>query len=285
MIVNHHPVPTLGAKNLADLSPSDLRAYLATRVDAGLSPTTARYHHAVLRAALAQGTRDGILARNVAALVRAPRANRFEINPLTAEQARWLLKHVQGDRLEGLYTVALALGLRQGEALGLAWTDVDLVAGTLRVRHALQRVDGRQQLVEPKTSRSRRSLVLPAFVTQALGDHRHRQLEERLNAGPRWQESGLVFTTRVGRPLPGEGVTRNFYKVLRRSGLPPMRFHDLRHSSATLMLARGVSMRVVMETLGHSTITLTMNTYAHVLPALQREAAQRMDAVLGAPKT
>jgi len=153
-------------------------------------------------------------------------------------------------------------------------------AGTLRVRHSLQRIDGTLQLVEPKTERSRRSVSLPGVVVSALREHRVRQIEERLLAGSRWRDGDYVFPSTIGTPLDGVTVTHRFQDALKRLGLPHQRFHDLRHACASLLLAQGVSPRVVMETLGHSQISLTMNVYSHVIPALQRDAADRMDALL-----
>jgi integrase len=252
------------------------------KLAAGLSPRTVQYHHAILRRALGQAHRWGLVSRNVAKLVDPPRVRRPEIRPLTPEQARTLLEAARGDRLEALYTVALAVGLRQGEALGLRWDDIDLDRGWLTVRNALQRLGPGWQLVEPKTARCRRTIALPSVVAAALQSHRTRQLQERLWAGARWQENDFVFASRIGTPLDGTNVTRRFQQLLRRSGLPRQRFHDLRHACASLLLAQGVHPRVVMETLGHSQVGLTMNTYSHVIPALQREAATQMDAVLRA---
>ena len=199
------------------------------------------------------------------------------------------METAKGDRLEALYTVATATGLRQGEALGLRWRDVDLDAGSLRVAHSLQRVPIAKRigkgpefvLAEPKTARSRRAIHLPGVVVTALREHRVRQLEDRIAAGSAWLDLDLVFCTTVGTPLVARNVVRAFGHLLRRAGLPPIRFHDLRHSAATLMLAQGVSPRVIMETLGHSQIGMTMNLYAHVMPSMQRDAADLMDAVLG----
>lgn len=279
---------------LARLQPATVRAFVATTLETGLSPRTTGYRLAVLRQALGQAVRDGILARNVGSLVEMPRAVRVEVRPLDPEQARTFLAAISDDRLQALYAVALALGLRQGEALGLRWSDVDLDAGTLAVRVALcqlpkaVRPNGgrrgtRYALVEPKTSRSRRTLVLPALVVAGLREHRRRQLEERIAAGPRWRGTwGLVFTTPIGTPLDSRNVTKAFQTVLETAGLPRLRFHDLRHSCATLMLVQGINPRVVMATLGHSNITMTLGTYSHVLPSLQRDAADQMDAVLAA---
>ncbi|HEY8864495.1 MAG TPA: site-specific integrase, partial [Candidatus Dormibacteraeota bacterium] len=172
---------------------------------------------------------------------------------------------------------ALALGLRQGEALGLRWHDVDLEARQLHVRHALQRIDGRLQLVEPKTARSRRTITMPATVVNALRDHRRRQQDEQR---PIVQLAGFVFAHPDGSPLDGSVVTHQFQKLLKRAGLPRLRFHDLRHSCASLLLAQGVSARMVMETLGHSNISTTMDIYSHVMPSLRQDAADAMDRVL-----
>ena len=182
---------------------------------------------------------------------------------------------------DGPYTVALAIGLRQGEALGLEWADIDLEGGALHVRHALQRVDGRLVQVEPKTKRSRRTIPLPELAIAALHAHRGRQLQEQLWQGSRWQESGYVFTTMIGTPLDGVSVTKAFQRILRRVGLPHQRFHDLRHGCASLLLAQGVSPRVVMEILGHSQISLAMHTYSHVIPSLERDALSKIDVLFG----
>jgi integrase len=189
---------------------------------------------------------------------------------LSPDQARELLEAVAGSPIETLVRVALSLGLRQGEALGLRWLDVDLEARQLHVRHALQRVAGELILVEPKSRSSRRSLPLPEALVVALREHKDRQPG---------LPAAYLFTTVGGQPLDGVSVTKRFQKLLRDAGLPRMRFHNLRHSCASLLLAQGVSPRQVMEVLGHSQISLTLNTYAHILPS--RETADVMDRVLG----
>ena len=178
--------------------------------------------------------------------------------------------------------MALSLGLRQGEALGLRWVDVDLDGRTLTVGAALQRIPGRGLvLVEPKTKTSRRKVPLPPVCVAALREHCVRQLQERLLAGSVWVETGLVFTTRVGTGLESGRVTKHLQRILSRHGLPRLRFHDLRHSAASLLLAQGVASRVVMEVLGHSRIGVTMDLYTHVLPSLLGDAAEAMERALG----
>lgn len=246
-----------------------------------LSPASVAYGRTVLRAALNQALRWGLVARNVAALVDPPRVTRKEVEPFTLDEARAFLAAVKGDRLEALYTVALALGLREGEALGLRWADIDLDGAMLAVRQQLQRVTGAGlQLVEPKTERSRRTVALPDVVVRALRAHRVRQLEERLLAGARWVDSGQVFTTRRGTPLDAANALKAFKRALQGAGLRNQRFHDLRHGAATLLLAQGVQPRAIMDLLGHSQVGVTLNLYSHVLPEVRRDAADKMDAVL-----
>ena len=280
--VRRHIKPALGRLPLERLEPSQVQVFLNQKMESGLSPKSVRYLRGTLRTALNQALRWGLVARNAAALVDGPRVQRYEISPFSPEEARKFLAAITGHRLEALYTVALAMGLRQGEALGLRWQDIDLEMGYLRISKQLQRVDGKFELVEPKTARSRRTIVMPPIVTQALKKHRERQVEERPD-GRLWNQLGLVFTRSDGEPLDGTVVTHDFHKVLSTAGLVQRRFHDLRHSCATLLLAQGVPARVVMEVLGHSQIAITMNTYTHVIPELRRDAAERMDSILQEP--
>ncbi|HUZ70515.1 MAG TPA: site-specific integrase [Candidatus Saccharimonadales bacterium] len=283
-LVNVHLIPGLGKLRLVALQPTDVDAFLAAKLDSGPAPRTVHHMRAVLRAALTQAVRDGLIVRNPAGLSRPVRVEHREMTVLSPEQARAFLDAAKGDRLEALYATALAIGLRQGEALGLRWQDVNLEVGTLRVEHGLQRIAGKVQLIPTKSARSRRTVVMPGMVADALREHRTRQLEDRLLAGGRWHDGGFVFTSSIGTPVDTSELRRAFHAVLRRAGLPAIRWHDLRHSAASLMLVQGVSPRVVMETLGHSSIALTMNTYSHVLPALQREAADAIDRLLGEPR-
>jgi len=279
-LIHLHLIPSLGHLRLDRLGPAQVQAMLNAKLASGLSPRRVEFLRAVLRTSLNQAIKWEMLTKNAAALADSPRVTRRPVQVLSPAEAQRLLDAARDDRFEAVYAVALSLGLRQGEALGLRWQDIDLTEQRLTVVHALQRVDGKLTLVEPKTARSRRSIKVPAVIADILAKHRKRQFEDRLRAGARWQHSDLVFTTTIGTPLEGTTVTHRFPHLLAAAGLPRIRFHDLRHSCASLLLAQGVSPRVVMETLGHSQISLTMNTYSHVIPAVQAEAANAMDRIL-----
>jgi integrase len=278
--VERHLIPTLGKIRLDHLTPGHVQEMINDRLATGFSTKTVAYVHQVLRTALSLAVRWELVSRNVAKLVDKPRIERKPINPLTPDEARGFLAAVRGHRLEALFSVALALGLRQGEALGLRWSDVDFAAGTLRVHNQLQRIDRKLTLVPPKTAKSRRTLVMPPLIVDRLREHERRQVAEKIWGGSKWEETGLVFANRTGGPTQARHVIEQFHQVLEQAGMRRIRFHDLRHSCATLLLVQGVSPRVVMEVLGHSEIAMTMNAYSHVIPELQHEAAQRMQAIL-----
>jgi len=278
--VRLHLKPTIGKLQLDKLTPLHVQQLLNGTIARGLSPKTVRYIRGTLRTALNQAVQWGLISRNAASLVASPRVEQFEIQPFTPDEARTFLAAIKGDRLEALYSVALTMGLRQGEALGLEWKDVDLELGYLRINKQLQRHDGEFHLVPTKTATSRRTLAMPASIAQSLRDHRVRQADESRAKVPPTNGRDLVFTTERGRPIDGSVVSHHFHEVLERAGLPQRRFHDLRHSCATLLLVQGVSPRVVMDVLGHSQIALTMNTYSHVIPELKRDAAERMEQLI-----
>ena len=278
--VRLHLKPALGHLRLDKLTPIHVQQFLNQKIADGMKPRSVRYIRGTLRTALSKAVKWDLISRNVAALVRGPRVERYDIRPLTPDEARSFLGAMKGDRLEALYAIALTMGLRQGEVLGLRWQDIDLETADLRVTKQLQRVDGKLQLVAPKTARSRRMLAVPASTVRSLREHRDRQLQEKAEVGKRWVETGLVFTNAQGNPLDASLLSKQFHQHLERAGLAQRRFHDLRHSCATLLLVQGVAPRVVMEVLGHSQIAMTMNTYSHVIPELQWQAARRMDALL-----
>jgi integrase len=282
-VVKLYIIPGVGAHQLTGLQPQHVQAMINARLAAGLSPRTVQYLRAILRRALGQALKWGLVARNVATLVDPPKSERREMRALSPDEAGRFLAAAQGDRLEALYRVALSIGLRQGEILGLRWEDVDLDGGRLAVRKQLQRIDGKPRLVDLKTRQSRRTISLPTTLTRALRAHRARQNEERLLLGEKWlgEGWGLVFTSTIGTPLDPRNLTDRYKKLLASADLPAIRFHDLRHSCASLLIAQGVPMEIVKETLGHSQISLTINTYVHLLPETQRQAADAIDRLFG----
>lgn len=271
-LIRDHIKPDLGKKRLDKLTPTDVRRLIELKSASSLSGQTVRLMHALIRNVLADAEREELVHRNVAKLVRPPSVHREEVHAVTVEEAKRLVGAVRGDRFEALWICALTLGLRRGELLGLRWADIDFTEGLLTVRQALQRIDGHLLLVEPKTSLSRRTVPVPAPTLLALRVYRSHQSGERLAAGSSWHDSGLVFVTHSGTPLEPRNVNRAWYAVRETAGLGAVRLHDLRHSCASFLLAAGASPRTVMKLLGHSQIGLTMNTYTHVLPDVERAA-------------
>ena len=249
---------------------------------AGLSPGSVRRLHALLRRSLTIAVRWQLIHTNPVMAVDPPAVAVAEVEPYSVSEARAFIAAIRGERFEVRWVLAITLGLRQGEALGLSWRDVDLDQAVLRVRQALQYRSGAGlQLVQPKTMRSRRTIPLPAFLVAALKLHRERQDHERESAGEFWEDWGLLFTTHVGTPLSPRNDYRDFRRIVDAAGLRQVRLHDLRHTAASVMLALGVAPRVVMEVLGHSQISITMNTYSHVSPVLSREAADQIEVLFG----
>ena len=275
--------PLLGHHQLAKLAPQHVRIFIKRKLEVGLSPRTVQLSLAILRRALGQATKDGLVGRNVAKLVDAPRWKRPEVKPWDPNEARRFLNAIEGERLEAAFLVALGLGLRRGEVLGLRWADVDFEQKTITITQALARVGGKLQFIEPKSRQSRRVIPLHDGLIAPLKAHRRRQLEQRLLIGARWVDTGLVFATGKGTPLEPRELNENFERLVTKAGLRRVRLHDLRHACATFLLAEGVHPRVVMELLGHSQISLTMDTYTHVIPDAMRQAIGRMEALLGKP--
>ena len=280
--VRTHIVPRLGKKKLKALKLEDVEGLYRSMAASGLSPATVRYAHAVLRRALGQALVRGLVARNVAEGASLPRAGRKETEALTPEEARRFLRAAKHDRLEAIYVLAVTCGLRQGELLGLRWEDVDLKAGRLTVRRQVQRSrDGSGMIGGPTKNKKARTIRLGEVAIEALKAHRDAQAEEVASAKGLWKDPGLVFASTIGTPLePSNLVGRSFKPLLGWAGLPIVRFHDLRHACATLLLSEGVPVKVVQEVLGHSSVSVTMDVYSHVLPDMQEKAAAAMDELL-----
>jgi len=282
-IVRRHITPELGRVKVKDLRPDSVRRLYREKLDSGLSNRTVRLVHTVLNKALKQAVLDGVLPRNVCEAVKAPRQIKREIHPLDPAQASTLLEAAKGDRLEALYVLAITAGLREGELLGLRWEDVELERGAVQVRRQLARTkkDG-ISFTTPKRGKSR-SVKLANRAVKALENHREHQSEEHLRLCiPHSQDNNLIFTSTAGTPLDPSNFTYHAFRpFLQRAGLPKIRFHDLRHTCATLLLGKGVHPKIVQEMLGHANISETMDTYSHVLPNMQEAAAGAMEDILG----
>lgn len=288
--VHNYIIPRLGDIPLVKLEPEDIEALLAelaVEVKKGdnphkaLSGGTLRKTKAILSSALRKALRRGLIDRNVATLVEPPPVDTVEVVPFTLEEARLLLDAVRGTRMEGMYTVALSLGLRRGELVGLRWEDVDFEAGTLSVRQSIQRLGGELVIGGLKNKSARRTIVLPAVTLSALRRHSTWQRFDRRAAGERWRESGLVFTNTLGSAVEPRNVNRHFYAILEKAGVSRLRPHDMRHTAATLMKAQGVDIATISKILGHSSIRITQDIYVHGVIKDKIEAARSMDSILG----
>lgn len=302
--VRNHIKPALGHHRLDKLQPEHLEAFYTDLADVkGLSSAMQLQQHRVLSRALKIAMQRGRVQRNVATLVAAPTLKRTEVVPFTAEEAREVLKVAEGRRNAARWSVALAMGIRQGEALGARWDDdVDLDAGTWTVTKGLQRQSYRHGcggtcdeavkplrcpkrrgglvFVEPKTERGKRTIAIPTSLVASLRAHRQAQLEERMAAGPLWEDHRLVFASRTGGKIDPRRDWAEWKAILLAAEVHDARLHDARHTAATLLLEQGVDARIVMEILGHSQISLTQNTYQHVMPKVIADATERVGGVL-----
>lgn len=281
-MASKHIIPALGRVKLKSLNPAHVRGFYRERLDSGkCAPATVRKMHVVLQKALDQAVADGLIPRNAAKGIKLPQTKTGGILPLTREQSRVLLDAAAGDRLEALYVLALSTGMRQGELLALKWDDVELEEAVLRVRSTLTRSGSKVLIGSPKTDRSRRSVGLTERAVSALRAHLSRQLEDMEEMGSLYKPGGLVFATETGTIInPSNLRNRSLKPLLQRAGLPRMRFHDLRHTCATLLLSKNVNPKIVSEMLGHSSIAITLDTYSHVLPTMQQSAVQALEEAL-----
>jgi integrase len=281
LIVRRHIVPRLGKRRLNSLSVPDVRQLVGSLEESGMSTRGVQQVHAVFRNALQSAMRDELVMRNVAKLVQV-KTPRYEVGRgLSVEQARLLITSTQDDRLHALYVLAVYLGLRRGELLALRWSNVDLDQEFLVVTHTLQRVDGELLFKAPKTRSSRRTIPLPNPCVEALRSHRVKQGAERLKAGPRWCGDDMVFSTTIGTPIEPDNLSRSWYVVRKVLGDPAPRFHDMRHTCVSLLLAEGAPPHVVQQIVGHSAIDVTMTIYAHASLDEKRAALSRLGRRLG----
>ncbi len=285
MLVRKHITPAIGAYLLQQLQPVHIQELYSQKLAAGLSSQTVRHFHTVLREAMGHALKWGLLGRNVAEAVSPPRVQRKNVSAWSMEEAARFLEATEKSRYHALFLLAIYGGLRRGELLGLKWEDVDFDAKLLFIKRQVVLVGGRVAVQEPKTAQSKRGLVLDDDLAAALKKHKVAQAKERLQAGPLWQDGGWIFPNGIGKPLePQNLINRHFKPLAEKAGVPPIRFHDLRHTCATSLLQIGVSAKEVAEQLGHSTTRMTLDTYSHVLASMKREAARRMGEAMRAAR-
>ena len=281
-MIRNHIKPALGHRKLKNLAPDHVQYFYEQKLDAGLASGTVRLMHGILHKALEQAVKWGIIPRNVCKATTPPKPNPEEIHPLDAEQARRLLEVASeaGDRLEALYVLAVTAGLRIGELLGLKWEDMDLDAETLHVRRTRSQAKSGPSFTTPKSGKGR-SIRLTQRAVEALKSHKAVQNAERLKLGDLWENNDLVFCTTAGKLLDFRNVaTASFKPLLKKAGLPDIRFHDLRHTCATLLLSRGHHPKLVQELMGHASVAMTLDRYSHVLPGMGEQTAAAMEAAL-----
>ncbi len=281
-LLNNYLLPGLGKVILQKLTAPQIQAFYSKKLREGLSPKTVTNIHGVLHKALDNAVKWNILARNVCDAVTPPRVPRQELTFLTQDQAYTLLKEVKAHKLETLLTLAITTGMRRGELLALRWQDINFDQGTLQVKRAVSyhQVYGYVES-EPKTARSRREIMLPTFVVDILVEHQKQQEEQRHAVGVDWTDKNLVFTNATGDFYSPSTLVKAFRRFLVSIGLPHMRFHDLRHSAATILLTMKVRPKVVQEILGHSQITTTMDIYSHAMPSMQGDATEQWESEFG----
>ncbi|MBA3823713.1 MAG: tyrosine-type recombinase/integrase [Ktedonobacterales bacterium] len=268
---------------LAKLTPQAVQAFYAKKIAEGLALTTVNRMHATLKMALKDAVRMEILSRNIAELVKAPKYEPAEKRVLNEQEAVRLLQSARGERMEAFYVLVLSTGMRLGELLVLQWQDIDFLNGVLHVRRGLQYTPDGYRVTNPKSRMSRRTIALAPHVVVALQEHRQRQEVEKEKLGEYWDVEGdFVFLNMKGQQKHPNYVERHeLPMLLKKAGLPKIHFHDLRHTAATLLLRNGVHVKVVSEMLGHSSIAITLRIYAHVLPDMQRDAANVASRLFG----
>ncbi len=281
-LLNNYLVPGLGKVKLQKLTPQQVQVFYSQKMSDGLAPKTVNNIHGVLHKALDNAVKWNILSRNVCDAVTPPRIPRKEKNVLTKQQAHTLLEEVRTHRLEALLTLAITTGMREGELLALHWQDMNFEDCSLQVKRAVSYLKGYGYIEsEPKTAKGRRMIKLPVFVVAILRRHKAQQEEQRREVGSAWIEKDLMFTNAQGYFYSASTLRKVFRRFLVSIGLPHMRFHDLRHSAATILLAMNVHPKVVQEILGHSQIAMTLDVYSHALPSMQEEVTKQWDSEFG----
>lgn len=279
-LVKKHILPALGHLKLSELTPMTLQRFYQAKVEAGLASSYIKSMYAILSKALRTAEKWGMIPRNVAALVTPPRVQKPEMNVWTPEQIRRFFQTAEDRRFYIAYVLAIYTGMRRGEILGLKWSDIDFERCVIHVQRTLYKTKEKIIFQEPKTRGSKRSIVISSSVIAALRRHRAKQNEIRLKLGPAYKDHDLVLASWTGSPVDPSDMNKDFRAAIRLAGVPAIRFHDLRHTHATLLLQLGEHPKVVAERLGHASVTITLDTYSHVLPSMQKRLADRLESAL-----
>ncbi|MEX2275249.1 MAG: site-specific integrase [Actinomycetota bacterium] len=275
--VRAHLKPMLGGRRLQQLRSAQISAGYATLLE-GRSPATVRRIHATLHRALGDAVKSGLLTLNPASTAQLPKAERPEMKTWTLQELRTFLDATDDSADSMLWTLLATTGLRRGEALGLRWRDLDLQSEVAEIQQTIVTVNHRVEFGRPKTTRGRRRIDLDPETVRRLRRHKARQTEQRLKIGEAWVDNDLVFTDALGAPQHPGNASHRFVNAAKSAGVPRIRLHDLRHTHATLALGLGVHPKVVSDRLGHSTVSLTLDSYSHKIPGLQREKAREIAA-------
>ncbi|AAP08256.1 MULTISPECIES: tyrosine-type recombinase/integrase [Bacillus] len=277
--LNSRIIPSLGNIKLAKLTSLHMQNYVNSLRDEGLKRGTIEKIIKVIRNSLEHAIDLELITKNVAAKTKLPKADKEELTVWNEQEVQLFLKAAQDGRYSIVFHMALVTGMRQGELLGLRWKDVDLEKGHLIISQTLSH-DGKTFLVGGKTKSSLRKILLPASTIAKLKKHRAVILKEKLSQGEEYQDNDLVMCTPSGTPINPANVRRSLNALIQKAAVPKIRFHDLRHTHATLLLAKGVNVKVISERLGHSNIKITLDTYSHVLPTMQEDAVNKMEEIL-----
>ncbi len=272
----------IGSKRLSDLQAYEIQKLYNEMKNAGYSSRTVRHAHSVLSSALKQAVKWRMIFQNPCDLCQLPKADKTEMKYFTSDETAKFLQTAKTDRQYALFYLAIETGMRPEEYLGLQWQDIDFDQKALSVRRALiARKGGGYYFAEPKTKKSRRSIPLSDSLLNELRRHRRDQLELRMKLGADYQNTDLVFTSRIGTPVDHKNLAERRFKGLRdKAGLPKIRLYDLRHTTATLLLSAGLNPKVVAERLGHASIVLTLDTNSHVLPTMQKDATDQIEKMM-----
>ncbi len=280
-IIENYILPSLGKMRIQDIRPAHILHIYSQLQESGTGARTMQLVHTVLHNAFSQAVRQGVILRNPADAVERPRWEPKEFRTFTEDQTRQFLLAAAGHRYEVLFYLALTTGMREGELLGLKWSDVDWGKGVLNIQRQLQRIEHKGLfLLPPKTKSGIRQIKLGQGMLDRLAEHRERQERERQEAGSRWQENDLIFPSSTGRLFEGHRIYDEFKELLVKAGLPDMRFHDLRHTALSLLMDMGIAVTTVQQMAGHSKASVTTDIYGHAMSKSQEKAVEQMEELV-----